>query len=383
MTKLTVSGIFVGGLLALGYAVAPWVPVREPSRSVDSPISAREPGVVKFEADSPQLVAIKTLAVEEAPLPLAEPLSTRIVYDENRTARVSSSIAGRVVRLLASPGDTVRAGDVLAVLDSPDLAAAVADLRKAVAEEGRKRLALDRAKTLFDGGVLPQKEFENAEADFEQAAAETRRAQLRLRTLGPSPEVGDNGYAVRAPIGGIVVDRRVNPGMQVRPDLPDPLFVITDPTHLWAIVDLPERALAKVQPGRPVSVEVDAYPGASFSATIAKVGEVVDPVTRRVPVRCTLPNTDRRLKPEMYARTTLLAESGERALRVPNHALVTAGLFSFAFVERSPGVFQRRKVGLAFQDPESSYVATGLSPGERVVVAGALLLNAEFAEAAQ
>jgi hypothetical protein len=68
---------------------------------------------------------------------------------------------------------------------------------------------------------------------------------------------------------------------------------------------------------------------------------------------------------------------------VPNHALVTAGLFSFAFVERSPGVFQRRKVGLAFQDPESSYVATGLSPGERVVVAGALLLNAEFAEAAQ
>jgi membrane fusion protein, heavy metal efflux system len=84
----------------------------------------------------------------------------------------------------------------------------------------------------------------------------------------------------------------------------------------------------------------------------------------------------------MYARATLLAEHGERAVRVPNEALVTEGLYSFAFVERAPGEFERRRLSFAFQTPESSWVLHGLIAGERVVVGGALLLNAELAETA-
>jgi len=202
-----------------------------------------------------------------------------------------------------------------------------------------------------------------------------------LRNLGSASDARGADYTLRAPIGGVIADRHVNPGMQVRPDLPDPLFVITDPTRLWVIADLPERALGKVQPGRPVAVEVDAFPGERFEATVARVGEIVDPATRRVPVRITLPNPQRRLKPEMYARVTLLAEAGERAVRVPNEALVTEGLYTFAFVERAPGEFERRQVTLAFQTPEWSYVLSGLVAGEHVVVAGALLLNGELAQA--
>jgi len=338
----------------------------------------REPGILRYAADAPQLAALKIKAAEELPVPLAEPLNGRVTYNESHTARLSSPIAGRIVSLRLQPGDPVKAGDALLALDSPELALAVADVNKARADETRKRLAFERAQKLLAGEVLPRKDFESSEADLAQARAETRRAQLRLRNLAPGGGAREN-YVLRSPISGVVSERKANPGMEVRPDLPDPLYIITDPTRLWVMIDLPERNLSKVEPGHPVSVEVDAWPGERFPGLIEKVGETVDPATRRIQVRVSVPNPARRLKPEMYARVTLLADANQRALRVPNGALITEGLYSHLFVEESPGVFEKRRVSLRLQDRDYSYVASGLNPGERVVTSGALLLNSELA----
>jgi len=381
MAKLGSTWITAAVMLVVGFVVAMLFRAPAPEGAAEAPAAVRERGVLKFAPGSPRLAAIKVALAEEAPLPLAEPLNARIVYDEDVTSRVSSPIAGRVVRLYASQGDPVKAGDRLVTIDSPDLAAAVADVDKAVADEARKKAAFERTAKLLEVDVLPRKDFENARTEYEQARAETRRAELRLRNLGSASDARGADYTLRAPIAGVIADRHINPGMQVRPDLPDPLFAITEPMRLWVIADLPERALGKVQPGRPVAVEVDAFPGERFEATVARVGEIVDPATRRVPVRITLPNPQRRLKPEMYARVTLLAEAGEHAVRVPNDALVTEGLYTFAFVERAPGEFERRQLALAFQTPEWSYVLSGLVAGEHVVVGGALLLNGELAQA--
>jgi cobalt-zinc-cadmium efflux system membrane fusion protein len=358
----------------LAYGAKGWFTVP----AVAPPESKAESGVLRYAPDSAQLSAIKVKPVEVFPVPLAEPLNGRVVFNETSTARVSSPISGRVVALKVQAGDTVGAGDALAVLDSPDLASAVADLRKAEADEARKRSALERARTLYEGEVLAKKELESAQADFVQAGAETRRAALRLRNLAPSGAREDNRYVLRAPISGVIADRQANPGMEVRPDLPNPLYVITDPARLWVLIDLPERDLPKVAPGQPVSVEVDAWPGEQFRARIDRIGMVVDPATRRVPVRCAVANPQGKLKPEMYARVTLLANENLRAIRVPNTALVTEGLYSYVFVERSPGVFARRRVALAVQDRDYSYLESGIDAGARVVVAGSVLLNSEL-----
>ena len=335
-----------------------------------------------YEPGAGQLSAIKVQAVEVFPVPLAEPLNGRVAFNENVTARVTSPISGRVVSLAAQTGDAVKAGDTLAVLDSPELAAAVADLRKARADEARKKPALERARSLYEAGVFARKDLEAAESDDRQARAETERAAMRLRNLAPGG--GEDGrYEVRAPIAGTVADRQLNPGMEVRPDLPNPLFIVTNPARLWVVIDLPERELSKVAPGQPVSVQVDAWPDERFPGRIEKVGEVVDPATRRVQVRCLLANPERKLKPEMYARVTLLADENRTAVRLPNTALVTEGLYSYVFVEQSPGVFKRRRVQLAVQDRDYSYVASGVEPAERVVVAGSVLLNSELGAAAQ
>lgn len=346
----------------------PTAPVQQGSREL------------RFPAGSPQLNFIKTVAVEALPEPLLDPLSARVAYDENHTVRVASPIAGRVTRLLAQPGDRVAAGQTLVVLDAPDFAAAAADYSKSNADLQLRKKAHARALELHEGGVIARKELDAAESDLHQSEAENNRARLRLRNLDPGlGGTGTAGYALRAPIAGIVAERNVNPGSEVRPDLPNPLFVITDPTHLWVVVDLPERTLGALRVGQAVVVEVDAYPRERFPARVAAVGEVLDPATRRVQVRCVLDNPMRLLKPEMYARVTPLADTNVKLPQIPNSALITEGLYNFVFVEKEPGVFEKRQVTLGLQGRSESYVKRGLENRERVVSVGALLLNSELA----
>lgn len=332
---------------------------------------------LRYPAGAPQLAYLRVEKAEASPVPALEPLHGRIAYDDNVTARVSSPIAGRVVRIGAQAGDKVTAGQPLLWLDSPDYAQALADLHKAESDLRQKQLSFGRAKLLFEGEVLARKDFESAENDMHQSEAEAERARARFRNLNPVGAIKE-GYALRAPLAGIVTERQANPGTEVRPDAPGPLYVITDPARLWVIVELPEKDLAKVRVGQPVSVEVDAYPGERFPAKILAIGDVVDPATRRVVVRCQLPNEKRLLKPEMYARVTPATE-GAPLPRVPNPALVTEGLHTYLFVETEPGVLEKRRVVLAFRGQAASYVKEGLAAGERVVTAGALLLNAELA----
>ena len=342
-----------------------------------APVEVRVPNEIRFPDGAPQLTALRTEAAVEAPLPLAEPLNGKIAYDEDVTARISSPIAGRITSLKAAAGDTVKAGQVLASLDAPDLAAALADTSKAQADEARKRLALERTQKLLDAEVIPRKDYESAAADYAQAQAETRRAGARLKNLSPMPGDGP-GLALRSPMGGMVADRKANPATEVQPG-GEPLFVVSDLSRLWVLIDLPEHHLAKVKPGLPVSLTVEAYPGETFRAVVARVGQVVNADTRRIQVRCDMRNPDGKLRPEMYARVSLLTDEGKQAVRLPNGALVTEGLYSFIFVETAPRVFVKRKVQLSVQDREYSYVTSGVSKGERVVTGGALLLQSEMA----
>jgi cobalt-zinc-cadmium efflux system membrane fusion protein len=380
-------------LVALGYGLSFVVPApsRAPARSVAPDAAASRPGTVAsggadpvaadtvhFDPGAAQLASIRVEVAALAPVPLGEPLHARLAYDENRTVRLGVPIAGRVAALRRQAGDAVRAGEELMSVDAPDLAAAVADRDKAGAEEVRRRLAFERAQRLVDVGVLPRRELESAQAEAESARAELARAQHRLRHLSPG-EDDPAVYRLRSPVDGVIAERRVNPGAEVRPDGADPLFVITDPTRLWVMIDLPERELALVRTGQRTLVRADAWPNERFVATIERIAAAVDPGTRRVQVRALLDNPGRRLKPEMYVQVILLPDQGQQAVRLPNAALVTQGLYSYVFVEGPPGFFRRRKVTLGAQDRTHAFVTEGVAAGEFVVTTGALLLNSELA----
>jgi cobalt-zinc-cadmium efflux system membrane fusion protein len=343
------------------------------------PAAHMGPETVTYPAGAPQLTMLRSEPVRASAIPIADALAARVVYDEDATARLFAPVAGRIVALKAQAGDRVGAGQVLAEIDAPDFGTAHADLDKARADEERKRLAYERAKELGPGEGIAEKDVEAARADYDAARAETARAAQRMRNLNPRglPVEGQR-VALASPLAGLVAERNATPALEVAPGASNPVFVVTDPRRLWLLVDLPEKLLPAVKTGARVSVESDAWPGEQFDARIAQVGQVVDPNTRRVVARARIDNAAGKLLPEMFVRALVLQDAGQGA-RVPNSALVTRGIYSYVFVETAPGRFERRRVELALRGGEFSYVSRGLQSGERIVVTGALLLDAEMA----
>lgn len=341
---------------------------------------ARSNNTLSYGANAPQLDYLQIREVQTFPGPLTDAFNAKLSYDDNHTARVFSPISGRVVRIITEMGRRVRPGDPLLVLDAPDYAQAVADDAKAEADLKLKRSTFERDQQLLKIQGIARKDVETAEAELLQANAEAARSRARLRNLTAGRLNGKGQYVLRAPIAGVVSERLVSAGSEVRPDAATPLFVITDPKRLWLQIDLPENQLDKVRVGQQVSIEVDSYPGEVFPGKVAVIGESLDPVTRRVSVRCEVIDQERRLRPEMFARATPVADESVRLPRVPNTALVTQGLYSYVFVEKSPGVLQRRRVTLGIQGADYSYISDGLRAGERVVTSGALLLNSDLSD---
>ncbi len=377
--KYLVIPIIIASLLAGG---GYWTWQRSAAQA-DAPVTAKPEArknsdTLHFEPNAPQLTFLQIKQIETYPAPLVEALNARIAYDDNHTARVYSPIAGRVIKIDGEIGKPVKAGDTLLQIDSPDYAAAAADNVKAEADLQRKQQTFERAQQLYEVQGIAHRDLESAEADMHQAEAEAVRAKSRLKNLSSKSKSTDGQFNLRAPLSGIISERQVNAGSEVRPDATTPLFVITDPQHLWVLIDLPEQQLGKVKVGQPVFVEVDAYPDEIFYGHVTVVGETIDPITRRVQVRCYLNNPEHKLKPEMYARVTPDVDNEAKMPRIPNSALFTQGVASFVFVEISPGVLQRRKVELSLQNHEYSYVKQGLNTGDRVVTSGALLLNSEL-----
>ena len=380
--KLIVIALIAAAAIGAGawYFRAPQA--EPPAEAVIQKPSA-EPGVLRFPTAAPQLAQLKVERTELAPVPMDEPLAAHVAYDENATARLFAPIPGRVVEIRANIGDTVKAGAVLAVLAAPELGTAAADLAKAQADSQQKKAALERSRSLFAAEVIARRELEAAQAEWQQAQAETERARLRLANLVPGGSPGGQRYLLRAPIAGVVATRHINPAMEVRPDAAEPLFVVTDMSRLSVLVDVPERDLPVVTVGKSTQIEVSAYPNRSFTGTVVHVAPTLDPQTRRVQARVSVDNREGLLKPEMYAKVGILADAREELPRIPTGALLVEGVKNYVFVERDPGVFEKREVTLAVQTRSYAYVWSGVKGGDKVVSVGALLLNAELASSSR
>ena len=360
------------------YLTKPSAQTLTPAEPPPSPTIQSGSEILSYPAGAAQLTMLRSEALPPTAAPIADTLSARIAYDEDVTARIGIAVSGRILSIKVAPGDAVKKGAVLAEVDSPDVGAALADLGKARADEQHKRLTMERAKDLGTDDGIAAKDVEAAQADYAAAHAETIRAEQRLKNINPGGLVLDGQrVAVTSPLAGVVTERTATPALEVGPGMGAPLFVTPDLRRLWLMIDLPEKLLQQVKLGAAVDVESDAYPGERFRAKIVQLGQVVDPNTRRVVVRAKLDNPASKLLPEMFVRASVL-QQGASAVRVPNSAVVNRGIYSYVFVETAPGQFQRRMVKLVLRGADASFVGGGLQGGERVVVTGALLLDAEL-----
>jgi membrane fusion protein, heavy metal efflux system len=317
---------------------------------------------------------LQTTAVTNAP-PEHPTLPGRLAWDEDHTVRVLTPFAGRVGDILVKVGDPVTPGQPLATLLSPDFGAAQAEARKAQTALTLAQRTLARVNDLAEHGVAARKDVEQAESDFATAKAEVERTTARLKLAGDGRETIDQRFSLKSPIGGVVVERNINPGQELRPDQPGlPLFVVTNPEHLWVTLDAAEQDAAPVKPGVTLTLRAQELPGETFPAVLEQVADFVDPVTRTIKLRGKVDNRDRRLKGEMYVTAELPMPAGD-GLAAPASAVYLMGDQQFVFVQTAKDSFIRQPVTADLTSSGLAVIHQGVKAGDRLVTDGALVLE--------
>lgn len=313
-------------------------------------------------------------------------LAGKIAYGEDRYSKISSPLQGRVVEVRAHLGDRVKAGAVLLVIDSPDIAQAYSEYVKEHSELQYATRSQELAKDLYSNKALPLKDLKQAENELVKARAEFRRAKERLLSLRVSAEELNkpldkqqitSRFEMKSPLTGIVVERMVTPGQSVGGDANQVLFTVADLDMLQVVADVYERDLALVKEGQFAKVKVEAYPEVDFPATVASIGDIVDPASRTIKLRAWVNNQDHRLKPEMFARLHIQVGDESRILVVPKEAVLEADGKQFVFVVEEPNQYVKREVKVSNFTPDQARVLEGLTPGQRIVTKGAVLIKGQ------
>ena len=362
-------------------ACNPAPPVPVPTAAPAQPVV--QDNQMRFPPGHLQLAMLGTTAAAPSKAMTVE-LPARIVWNEERTQRIYPAFAGRVMAMHANVGSVVKPGTVLAQLASPDFGSAQADTIKAQGDWRLAQKALQRQRELFEAGIIARKDLEQAEADAGRAQAEVQRASARTSLYGTHAGV-DQQVALRALMAGVVVERNMNPGQEVRPDQSGPgvppLFVVTDPSHLWVQIDARESEVSALKPGTSFELVIPSLPGQKFEGTVIAVSDFIDPATRTLKIRGAIANPQRFLKAEMLA-TARIERNVSAGVVIPTSSVTLRGAKHWLFVQVQPGIFEPREVTLGYEGPKEVVVSHGLEVGERVVSENVLLLARAFRLAA-
>ncbi len=331
-------------------------------------------GASLFVPESSALRSRLTVArVEAVPVGGRLLLPALVESDPARTAALLSPLAGRVAQLRASPGDRVSAGQVLAVIDSPDLAQAWEEDAKAADTFNLAKKNLERQEGQARIGALSERDLDQARSDQRQAAAEYARTQARLRAIGVQGDRGSRLLTLRAPFAGSITALNVATGNMIN-DPTQPVLTLVHLGTVWVTALVAEKDVPKVALGQEAQVRLDAAPHDVLKGTVMSVNDVLEADSHRNKVRIALPNDGFRLKPNMYASVTLITAERPQIV-VPTSALLMNNDRTSVFVATAPWTFERRTVEPDLQEGDSVPILGGLKAGEQVVIKGGILLN--------
>lgn len=349
----------------------------------------------------------RSLVVEPVAARMFRPQFTtegKIATDEDRATPVLSPYAGKVVRILVKPGDVVVAGQVLCTIEATDMVAAQNDYVAAVSGLDKARTTVRlaeinerRQRDLYNGRAATLRDFEQAQADLKGAQADERAAaaalravENRLRILGKSEadlaQLRDRGTInsetpIVAPIGGLIAQRKVGPGQFVQGSGGDALFLVDDTTTVWLQAFVREGDSPAVDVGDEMEFRVLARPDQTFRTTISHVSPLLDPATRRMVARASVPNPRGLLKREMFASVVIFTEQPTEWPAVPRRAVIRQGDRAHVWRLDDAGRAALREVRTGLVQDGHVQITEGLAAGDQIVVQGSLFLDQMAADA--
>lgn len=375
----TARTLAVLGALAFTIACGASAPEQRAEAAATTP--ARNP--LEITADKGLLARLTfgTPALET--VAISQTVAARVEVDQTRVTRVGSPVMGRIAQLLVTEGQTVRRGELLALLNSTGLNDAQLAFLKALSDRLVSERAVDRAMQMLKADVIGVAELQRREAELAQARAEFDAARDQLELLGMPSDAIDQLEKERkinsvsrmvAPMSGTVLSRMLTLGQVIQPA--DTVFEIADLSHVWLQADVPEQNAGHLRVGTQVDAEVAALPGVKIEGTLSFVSATVNPETRTVRVRMDLPNPDGRFKPAMLATVTLRDQPAQQHV-VPGTAIIREGNDEFVFIQTDEDTFLLRPVKLGAELGARRVLLDGVRAGERIVLDGAFHLNNE------
>lgn len=353
------------------------------AKKEEAPVVAEvvDPNIVEITAQLASQIKLHTVDNIEMRGTLRVPGTVQV--DEQRMARIGASVTGRIKDIEATLGQNVKNGQVLATLNSTELAQNQLVYIKAAQQIGLQSKAVERAKLLQEADVIGAAELQRREAELSAAQAELNAARDQLQVLGMSESAIDKltqtgqirSYSnVVSRISGTVISRKVNLGQVVQPA--EELFIIADLSHVWVVAEVPEQQVELIKVDEEVVVEIPALGNKQYKAKLIYEGDVVNPETRTVTVRSDLVNEDREIKPDMLV-SMLIQSQPEPKLALPLQSIVRENDATYVYVQLAPNKFRLREVELGPEYAGMVTILNGVSKEEIVVADGAFHVNNE------
>ncbi|MDT3776681.1 efflux RND transporter periplasmic adaptor subunit [Nitrospira sp. MA-1] len=331
--------------------------------------------------------AFQTVVVERGVVREGIQATANIQPNAYTLTHVSPRIEGKAIKVIAELGDLVKLGETLAILDSIELGSKKSAFRQARTVLQVNKANYAREKRLFAQQISSEKDYLDARGAYQQSVAAYQAAFEALELVGLSHKdieaiIENKGghhplssFSLTAAQKGTIIERHVTPGELITPR--DKPFTIADLSTVWILLDIFEKDLAGVRVGANVRISVDAYPGEVFRGTVVYLSNLLDPGTRTVEARVEIPNPKGRLRPGMFARSSIAhsGSQGKEVLRVSQEAVQHIEEQPVAFVEKKLGTYAKRGVTLGANDDPYVEIVSGLQEGERVVTKGSFYLK--------
>jgi len=317
----------------------------------------------KFVVTDTLLNSLLVDTVQEATALTQLTLTGSIAPDETKMVKIFPMVSGVAEDVKVQLGDVVQKGQTLAILRSAEMAGFTKDYISAQADVSNTKRILSSTEDLYKGGLASQKDLEQAQSDYQKAEAENKRAGAVV-SINKS---NDNGYEVRSPLSGFVVEKNLTSNTQVRADNGQNLFTVADLSTVYVLANVYESDISRIQTGDPVKITTLSYPNKVFDGKIDKIDNMLDPDNKAMHARIKINNPGDLLKPGMFANVSIKAKSGENLPFINPNSIVFDNDKNYVIVIDGKAKVHIQPITVAKTVETRAYIGQGLQPGQRIV----------------
>jgi cobalt-zinc-cadmium efflux system membrane fusion protein len=321
------------------------------------------------------LKSLKFDTVRQGILVNAVTLTGQVDFNQDRVINIFPLVSGNIQDIKVMLGDYVQEGQELGVIKSAEMSQISSDVLNAQTNLKLAELNLEKTEDMYKHGLASRADSLGSAVALQQAKAEVVRTERVLKINGNNTQ---GEFVVRAPLSGYIVQKLVTNNQSIRADNGGPLFTISDLKDVWVWANVYESNVTNIHQNDLVEISTLSFPGRIFKGKVDKMMQMLDPASKAMKVRVSIPNDDYALKPQMFASVTVTNSENKQALYIPNTALIFDHSQYYVLVYKGHGKADITPVEKLNTLGQKTYLTSGVKPGELVIASNALLLYSEL-----